>query len=379
LHVHVTTAEDNVLAAWEALEQQGIHTYFQTRAWCLSWLREVGPEIKANAVFVTGHRADGTIVFLLPLQIRRKYGFMLLEYLTAPHASYGFGLFEPNFLEKQAAAWLEENFDALLALLPHHDVVYLREMPGRMLGYANPLSRFARLKGANRAYMMALRNDFESLLAEKRSHETLRGVHKRDKRLTDLGDLKFGTPANAIERKVSLERMFNDQQQRLSETGVLGVYGPVERGFLSRLADPDQHGPSALIPYTLSLNGDPICVLLGGRACGVFWAMITSLAEGPWRKHSPGDYTLRRVIQAQCNDGLPWFDFSVGDSDYKLVWADTKIDMYLILHSSSLKGLALAFGLALKHATKRLFKSNVMLRDGAFALRKFAFGRNTKS
>lgn len=375
MQVRISTSAEDLAPAWFELEQGGIHTYFQTRAWCLSWLREVGPEIDARAVYVAGYHDDGRAAFLLPLQIRRKYGFLLLEFLTAPHASYGFGLFEKAFLESGAADWFAQHFDAVHAMLPRHDVVYLRDIPNRMLGLQNPLSPYARIRGANHAYMMTLNNSFEAMITEKRSSDTLKSMRKRDKRLSDIGDLKFHAAHKADERKVILERMFTDHEQRLAETGVRGVYGPIERGFLSGLANPEQFGTQALVPYTLSLNGEPICVLLGGRTCGVFWAMITSLADGPWRKHSPGDYTLRHVIAAQCDDGLTWFDFAVGDSDYKLAWADTKLDMNLILQSAGVRGLALGLGLITKHSVKRLLKGNAMLKDGSFRLRKLLFGR----
>ena len=303
---------------------------------------------------------------------------LLLEFLSAPHASYGFGLFDKSFLGGHAARWFSEHFNALLDMLPRHDVVYLRDIPDQMLGYHNPLAGFARVKAANRAYMMAITKDFDTLLAEKRGVETLKSMRKRDKRLTGMGELSFGIPANATERNMVLQRMFSDHEQRLAETGVRGVYGPVERSFLSGLADLKLHGAKALTPYALCLDGNPICVLLGGRSCNVFWAMITSLADGPWRKHSPGDYTLRHVIAAQCSDDLQWFDFAVGDSDYKLAWADTKIDMRLVLQSRTAKGVVAGLGLVLKHGVKRVLKENAMLREGAFALRKFVRGSRTK-
>lgn len=365
----------HVPAAWGELEQRGIFTYFQTRAWCLSWLTQVGSKIQASAVIVVGLREDGSAALVLPLQIRKKHGFLVLEFLSAPHASYGFGLFDEAFLESEAQHWFEQHFDALLNMMPRHDTVYLRDLPETMLGYRNPLLPFARLRGANRAYMMALNSNFEYLLNEKRGAETLRSMRKRDKRLADAGELNFSLPNNATELKVTLERMFSDHEQRLAETGVRGVYGPIERNFLSGLADSDLHGAFALKPYTLSLNGEAICILSGGRACNVFWAMITSLADGPWRKHSPGDYTLRHVIAAQCADGLSLFDFATGDSDYKLSWADTKIEMHLILRTATAKGLVLASALALKYCIKRMLKTNITLRKGAFALRKLVFGR----
>jgi CelD/BcsL family acetyltransferase involved in cellulose biosynthesis len=375
LQVRVCTIDSTVHSDWEALQSEGISTYFQSNAWCLTWLHDVGRKLGAEAVFVTGYHSGGKPAFLLPLQVRRKYGFLLLEFLSAPHASYGFGLYDEDFLKTQAASWFEAHFDEILTMLPRNDVVYLRELPNWMLGHGHPLLSHARIMGANRAYMMALKPDFESLLAEKRGHETLRSMRKRDKRLAEMGDLKFHAPQSATERKVIMDHMFADQEQRLAETGVRGVYGPVERGFLTDLADSDRHGPLALVPYVLCLDGHPICVLLGGTSCNVFWAMITSLADGTWRKHSPGDYTLRRVIAAQCAKGLPWFDFAVGDSDYKLAWADKQIDMHLVLQARTVKGFALAVYLALRHGLKRAIKGNPKLRQGAFALRRALLGR----
>jgi CelD/BcsL family acetyltransferase involved in cellulose biosynthesis len=357
------------------LEDKGLFTYFQSRAWCLSWLKDVGAAAQASAVFVLAVRADGTPAFLLPLQIRRKRGFRVLEFLTVPHASYGFGLYDKGFLETDAASWFTDNFSAILEMLPAHDTVYLRDMPERMLGFQNPLHYLSRFGGANPAYMMQLSNDFDAFLATKRSTETLRSMRKRDKRLAEAGILQFGAPASAVERVQVIEKMFADQEKRLAQTGVHDVYGDVDRRFLIGLSDPGLHGQSALIPYRLMLDGVPVCVLLGGRACGVFWAMITSLADGEWRKHSPGDYTLRHVIAQQCVDGLHWFDFALGYSDYKLAWADTEFDTSLIIQSSSLKGFALAMALGAKHAAKRLLKRQALLRDVTFALRRITFGK----
>ena len=107
--------------------------------------------------------------------------------------------------------------------------------------------------------------------------------------------------------------------------------------------------------------------------------MITSLADGPWRKHSPGDYTLRRVIADQCQDGLAWFDFAAGASDYKLAWVDTKIDLFLALSASSIKGFALCMVLMAKHGLKRIVKENAVLREFIFYIRRVALGNRTKS
>ena len=378
LHIRVAADHAAIASEWQWLQENGLCTYFQTRAWCLAWLEEVGPALRAKPLFVLATSVDGRPAFLLPLQTRERHGFRVLEFLTVPHASYGMGLFDQSFLQTSSLDWFSSHFAAVLQMLPAFDVVYLRDMPERILGQVNPLFPLARIKGANSAFMMRLNSDFEKLLSTKRSTETLRNMRKRDKRLQALGDVNFGPPLNDDERLRVVTQMFSDQEARLGETGIREIYGETDKRFLMKLTDAGKHANAALVPYRLLINGKLACVLLGGTACNTFWAMITSLGEGDWRKHSPGDYTLRHVIAEQCTSGLQWFDFALGHSGYKLDWADEEIETALLVQSSTPKGFILALGFAAKNVCKRILKRQPLLSRAAYSIRRVLLGRRRR-
>lgn len=376
LHISVSNDLTSCQGAWQTLENTGVATFYQTFAWCSAWNEVLAGSLRAEPLVLLAQDSNGQIVFILPLQQRNKKRFRLIEWMTAPHASYGFGLFQRDFMQNNATQWFTENFDGLAALLPPHDAVYLRDMPAEIQGLTNPLRHLFNLKAANQSHILKLQTDYDALLATKRSAETRRSMRKRDNKLAALGQLVFALPAEGAESHAALTDMFRDQESRLAESGVHGIFGELERKFVHTLMDKRQDDRAVLRPYRLSLDGKTLSVMLGGAYSGTYWALISSLAKGDIRKHSPGDHALRAMIEALCMDGVDYLDFSPGDSAYKLHWADNQVAMHHLIRGKNLKGMALAVGLLAKHVAKRSAKQNPLFRQVAFALRRWTSGKS---
>ena len=170
--------------------------------------------------------------------------------------------------------------------------------------------------------------------------------------------------------------MFSQQQARLAEHGVHGVFGPAERRFIHRLAERQDETRPLLLPYSLTCNDEVLSVMLGGSFGGTYWALISSLAATPLRKHSPGDLALRQTIAATCRRGLTRFDFAAGDTSYKLHWADEVLPLHTVLGAVSLRGFAWAILSAAGTLAERIVKSSPMLRAAALTLRRWLAGRS---
>jgi CelD/BcsL family acetyltransferase involved in cellulose biosynthesis len=205
--------------------------------------------------------------------------------------------------------------------------------------------------------MLLLRRDFEGLYAEKRSGETRRGNRKRDARLAQCGDVKFGLPESPDEAHKLLDQMFIHQESRLAESGIHGVFGAAEREFVHRLADID----NVLLPYYLTINGELAAMMLGGKFDGTFWALISSLNPKLARKHSPGDAALRKMIEACCISGLRCLDLSSGDTPYKFHWADKAIPLREAIHFLTLRGAVWSLGAFGAALSKRIIKQSPTL------------------
>lgn len=358
---------------WNDFEQKAHATFYQSFLWCRAWCETVGKAKNIDIRIVTAQDRRGEMVFILPLQIRRRLGVRVLEWLGTPHTTYGHGLVAPNFLG-EAQEWFSRHWSQIVRLAGPADAVFLDNMPDVLDGESHPLRQLFNLCGPNRCYRMVLISDYEILLCQKRSKETRRYYRKKERAFTMQGNLSFELPSSREETRETLRIMFAQQEKRLGERGIHGVFGPIERDFIHRLADLQDQDDPVFLPYMLKFNGQVLAVLLGGVHANAFWAMISSLAETELRKHSPGDLALRRSIEASCKRGLAHFDFAAGDTPYKLHWADTVTPLYMMLSTLKIRALPWVWLIGAKIIGKRLIKQSPALRNAAMNLRRILLG-----
>ncbi len=373
LALAVYTALSPLETVWTAFQQQAHSTFYQTFLWCRAWCETVGKARNIEIRIVTGTDQQGEIAFILPLQIRRRSGIRVLEWLGTPHTTYGHGLFAPAFLD-HARDWFSRHWNGIVNIAGPVDAVFLADMPEALDAKPHPLQLLFNLREPNRFYRMALETDYEALLARKRSKETRRYYRKKERGFAALGKLSFELPATREETHKTLRTMFEQQEKRLGERGIRGVFGPVEREFIHRLAELQDEANPVFLPYMLKFEGHVVAVLLGGVHANAFWAMISSLAETALRKYSPGDLALRRTIEASCKQGLAQFDFAAGDTQYKLHWAETVMPLHMMLSAITLRALPWVCLTGGATIAKRLIKQSPVVRNAAMSVRKILLG-----
>ena len=354
---------------WLEFQAAALGTFYQTYQWCSVWQDQVGRHRGVTPVIAMGRFEDGSLAFLLPFAISKRAGTQVLEWLAMAQSSYGYGLYAPAFLPF-AGEWFSNAGWSLIDAIGGIDAINLEGLPAEFHGQPHPLASWFTLRGRNFSYTMKLSTDFERLYESKRSPETRRGNRKRDAKLASVGDVAFGLPASRPEAKALLESMFAQQRDRLAESGIHGVFGRLERQFIEKLIDLPDHMQPVLLPYHLSVAGKMEAMMLGGNYGGCYWALVSSLGSGEARKHSPGDAALRRTIEACCDRGLDTFDFSSGDTAYKLQWADGIVPLHDAVRGVTARGLAWAAAMAAALAAKRAIKRTPALWSLATALRK---------
>jgi CelD/BcsL family acetyltransferase involved in cellulose biosynthesis len=367
--IDVTDNIAGLEADWLDFQGRGIATFYQTYQWCSAWQDCVGRARNIEPRIVTGRNEDGKLIFLLPMAIRRHRGLALLEWLAMAQSSYGYGIYDPNFLAG-AAQWFADSGWSIIQKLGEIDAINLRELPAKLYGYIHPLQSWFSIRGRNFSYAMKLGAPFEDVYASKRSAESRRGNRKRDAKLAGVGNIGFGLPENRDHAHLLIDAMFAQQRDRLAESGIHGVFGRLEREFIHRLLDLPENMQPALLPYHLTVGGKMEAMMLGGNYGGIYWALISSLGAGETRRYSPGDAALRRTIEACCARGFSAFDFSSGDTAYKLSWADDIIPLHDVVRGVSLKGYAWAAATLPGIAAKRTIKQTPVLWRMATALRK---------
>ena len=359
---------------WKVAELCSVYQSFD---WCKTWLAAVGEARGISPCIVVGQTPFGKTQFILPLQVRHKWGLTIIEMLTAPQGAYSLALFDNEFLKSEAADWFAAHLADVISVLPQHDVFRLADAPKLFEGYSNPLLQNGSFTAANYCHIMDLHPDFDTLMQQKRSSETRRSLRKRDAKLEAAGRLLFDLPQATDTRRSVLTQMFDDQEKRLGEAGIHNVFDHLERDFLHRLVDTKTPEGPFLRPYHLSLDGKTEAVLLGAYFRQTYWALVSSLADSNHLKLSPGDYALRRMFKDLCQDGTLRIDFAAGDSAYKHHWSDSQVSLHLVLRASSLFGMPVALLMLLREQTKRLAKRTPILNRMANGLRKLMAGKKS--
>jgi CelD/BcsL family acetyltransferase involved in cellulose biosynthesis len=362
-----------LLPRWQAFERAAHGTLYQSALWCRAWMETAGRARGVKPVILTLERG-GDIRILLPLQIRRRQGVRVLEWLTAPHHGYGAPMLARD-LEETELLWLTQGWDALLAEAGRFDAVALTEIPERLPERDNPVWRHCNIAGANASYALALPGDFETLNKAKCGAERRRTARKHEAGLARSGEMRFGLTASKDELHSLIDVMFEQQEKRLAEHGIRKAFGPDEHRFMHRLADLQDDDAPVLAPYHLAIDGAVQAVALGGIHGERYWALISSLAAGPLRKYSPGDVALRLTLKACCERGLKGFDLSPGAAPYKIQWADDVIALGALLQGRNWRGMAWAGAMTAKLGMKRVIKQTPALLTAAQGLRKALFGR----
>lgn len=359
---------------WSQFELRSKGTFYQSLLWCRAWSQTIGAGNGIEPRIVTARDGGGHLQFILPLQLRRRHGVRVLQWLGAPQHNYGAGLFAPEFLAG-GAKWFNEHWDGILEAIGGFDAVALTEMPSAFMDWANPMAGLCNLKGPNPSFLLKLQPDFSALHEAKRSSDRRRAGRKHESGLAHMGQVQFGLPATPDEKHRIIATMFRDQQARLAELGIRGVFRASEQEFIHRLAELEDPGKPSLAPYFLSLDGHVLSVALGGIYGNGYWALISSLSAHPARKFSPGDIALRRSIEACCVRGLGFFDFASGDAVYKRTWADDVIELHAIVRGRNARGVAWAGATVVRMTVKRLIKTTPPFFDFVQYARRLLFGR----
>ena len=358
LWITLHSALDDMQNDWRDLAAQGLTTLYQSYGWCHSWCATIGKSRGIKPAIIQGRYQNGKTAFILPFQIHRRFGVRHLEWLTQPDANYGYGIFARDFT---APAWFDDHLEKMLALLPHHDVRNLQNMPETFGGFENPLRCLLRSRAANQSYVTAIDEKFETLHARKRTAKSRSKIRRRDERLTELGTVAFEIGDTCEKASAWLSESFGHKNLQLKERGIRTAFVAPTSVFLDIFSRQDVDPHSLLKVFRLSIDGETVSSLVGGIFKNQFCLMILSLAPTAPKPFSPGDYLLRKVIAWACAQGLESFDFSNGDAGYKRQWADDIVALYHCFQAASWRGAGPALALTGFQTAKRHIKNNERL------------------
>jgi CelD/BcsL family acetyltransferase involved in cellulose biosynthesis len=364
---------EEAFAPWSALEASGFSTIYQSLLWAKTWEGSDLARGRVSSKIVIGHSNAGEELFVLPLQARRLRGVTMLEFMSSPLASYGHLVCSHWCFSEAGQAWFQSHALAIFSLCEPYDLVDLRDMPSGFDGHKHPLASHFNLRGANTALTGHVSGTFDEFVKARRGSDSRKNMRWKDAKLAQAGDLQFHSALSGEALHQAADELFADQGRRLVEAGVRDPFGPAERAFFHELISThsDQTRFSVL---RLSIDGSGLSSIMAGFHGDTCSDLMTSLANSPLRKYSPGDLVLRKLIGLCCENGYRQLDLGIGDHDYKRVWAGNELELFHLVKGRTLKGICVAAFIYATQSLARVIKGNKTLRSWFNASRRYLRG-----
>jgi CelD/BcsL family acetyltransferase involved in cellulose biosynthesis len=367
----VTNIED-LARSWQALEKRTDCTVFQSYDWCKTWSDLFAKSESREIICVTGTFSDGELAFVLPFQKSVRLGSQTLEWLGQGTATYSGGTYSRRFIDQNGASWFDLYFADCLEMLAPYDVLNLQNMPNTGFDKQNPLPTHNGSKAANPTFILALSPNFDAILKSKRTAKSLSKIRRRDERLESLGDLQFVQPGSVEAKIQAINECLDIKNEQLRSAGVHHLFTENERKFYFAIA---ASKPQSLDVFLLQLDGETLSAGLGLMYEKQYTLLTLAMKNHASSNLSPGDYALRRSLEAACKMKLESYDLASGEQDYKLIWADQKVELHNLIKTRNLWGMPLAAYLRFGQSLKRTIKNNSSIRDFFYSLRRFISGK----
>ncbi len=370
---------------WRAFEATADGTVFQTFAWHAAWQRNIGARTGVRPAIVIGRR-DRRILFLFafaiePGRLTRKlvwHAHVLCDYnaplLAAEFAgAVGAAGFLPLFASIKAALQADARF--------RFDAVALDKMPERVGGQANPFLALCTTLNPSGAYLTHLGPEWESFYFAKRSSATRRRDRTKRKRLGDLGEVVYATPADKPGIEANLSVLVDQKSKAFARMGVPNLFArPGYRDFFFDVAtDPASRNLAHV--SRLDVGSTLAAANFGLIFRGRYYHILASYDAGEVSRFGPGAAHLHDLMRHAIEHGCSEFDFTIGDEPYKRDWADTEVKLYDYHSAATAVGFAAALPSLAKARVKRFIKQTPFLWRTVSRARALAgsLGRRSKA
>lgn len=357
---------NEIEADWRRFERTADCTAFQTFDWLSTWHKHVGTLHGVRPAIVAGRTGDGELAFLLPLSVVPERFADKLCWLGQDSCDYNAPLLARDFPERIGperffAAWRDALAEMQRSTDLRFDWVEFAKMPQTIGAQANPFCRLPVTVNASGVHLMQLGDDWEKFYVAKRSSATRRRDRAKRRHMSEFGEIRFITAADANDARRTLEILIEQKADALARRGIANIFAPAgHREFFLDLATNPKTRHFVHISR-VEIGADCAAANLGIVFGDCYYHVLASFGETPASHYGPGALHLRELMAHAIKLGLKRFDFTIGDEPYKLEWSDTDLKLYDYIETASWRGFPAASAARIKQRIKRFIKQTPLL------------------
>lgn len=344
-----------VQAQWEALENEG--TPFQTRRWLIPFYRIVAPKFGATPLFVTVRdKETKRAVVFIPLWLRRWRGVKTIEFPDLNTSDYNSALVASDL--NLTAGDLRSLKTEIGRALPDADIVRLDKVPATIFGRDNPMSHLSGMQQMQlHGWLLKLPSNRAIYDADILSRKVRKEHNRKRRRLNEqVGDFALIDAATPADAEEIFEALRAQRRARFGRKNILEdpCFLSFYRAVIFGQAD-------HFVSLSALRAGEKIqASLLALRHRGAYVLLMHSF-EPTLEAISPGIVAIDEMVSHRIQAGDQYFDFTVGNEDYKRQFGVHEVALVSGLYPMSLLGRAYAAALPLASRGRAVLRGVVRL------------------
>lgn len=362
------TSLADVEDVWRKLEAENPVSVYQRFDWVATWYQNliVGSGNADNFQPQLIHIYKGEqIVALLPLCLRQLRGIRILSWLGDEHFNYMGGVYETHFLQSLDEAQFNTLWRAVCDQLPTFHVLWLTHQALEINHHQSPFRWISQYPAANSSHQLLFpHHDWDELLKTLRSKSTRKRMRNEESRLSREGELSWKRVTEANEIAHYLNTLFSQREERFKVLGIeqeadIAAY---QDFYLALLKGSLERQDDLAYMMVIELDEEVLATIVIAQTGDKLYLIINSMTNSRFQQWSPGDYLLRLVMQAACEQKALLIDFGLGeDSNYKTAWCNNTKTMFESIQGRGLIGIPIAALLSSVIQAKRTIKQSPRL------------------
>lgn len=331
---------------WIDFEKDSYHFFFQKFEWQRLWFNQNHKYNKKIKCYIIIVLRDDEVIMILPLSIQEKLNIKFLTWSGFPFSDYNSPLIKKDLKINQ------NDFDLIWKKVltnnkNQFDCIIFENQPYKIEQEINPFQIYLNSKANNFFYGIK----FDKLVSFNKKEINNSKYQKR--KLNNIGKLEFKIAKKKEEKKRVLNFLIKHKSYQYKKTKAWNLMKyDIYRNFfiLSNLKLEN----SNYISY-LTLDDKIIASHVGFIYKNRCYYLFPTYNE-IYKKFSPGKILLMEIIEDCKNKMVNYFDFTIGNENYKKKYSNNVESSFYYYKPLNLKSFFYILYLRIKMILKKKYK-----------------------
>lgn len=335
--VHVSRCEADLLAQWDVWGRNADVTPFQSYRWLATWYATTGRTVGQPLLVTVLDQSDENLVAMLPLVVRAEAGLRKIEFADGGVSDYNAPALGPSAPTDRVGA--QRLWSTIISAIPEADFLRFERMPRDIKGRVNPLTLLPNARESEKtSNIVDISGNWTDYT--NRLESSFRRELGRSWRVFSRNDGAVFRQIDAgIEASAVLAELEHQQADRLRRKGLTYRLDRPELAAFYRKLVVDGICEGSVVLTALCCGDEIVAAVLSivdSETC-VFLRVCSGTEE--WSNCSPGRLVMARTMEMLHGRGYKFFDFAIGDYDYKRRLGVSNQPLFNLTTAMSARGL----------------------------------------